>query len=67
MSELPDLTDWNDMFEFPFKMKKEDYLKTFDNIDALTFVTNGIDIFGNDLLFCKLEVSGRILYVIIFL
>ena len=48
MSELPDLTDWNDMFEFPFKMKKEDYLKTFDNIDALTFVTNGIDIFGND-------------------
>ena len=48
MSELPDLTDWNDMFELPFKMKKEDYLKTFDNMDALTFVTNGIDIFGND-------------------
>ena len=48
MRELPDLTDWNDMFELPFKMKKEDYLKTFDNMDALTFVTNGIDIFGND-------------------
>ena len=33
---------------FPFKIKKEDYLKTFDNIDALTFLTNGIDIFGTD-------------------